>query len=192
VAVILLGAVATFAYFVVPVQGPFFFEESYGFRQSTLGLLFAGLIFAVSAGSVLFPHVRKRVSPRVTYTVTQLILGGGLLLLAATPPLGVMIALLAVGGIALGILTPCHADAIAARVEGKDRTKAMSVYTAVVFLAQFATPFATQPLAETWSITATFVGMGVLLLLSGLASPLLLLYGRPAHKEEPPPTDPDE
>jgi len=82
-----------------------------------------------------------------------------------------------VGGISLGLLAPNTNVWVTTSTQGTNRGRAVSIMVSVIFLAQFLTPFVSQPILRAVSFTGVFgYGAGISFLFS-----LILMI---AHKRK--------
>ena len=157
--VALVLAVALFgmiAFYIVPTQLPFYLADLTGAGPTTSGLAIALLNVVGVVVSLNFGRVRARL-PFTTIAVVMFVaIGAGLALVGAASSLPLVLVGLAVAGLGTGLLLPTLNSWISHGTPAALRGRALGVLSTAVYLGQFISPLASQPVARASSVGSAF------------------------------------
>lgn len=158
-AVALLYGTAFFTmltFFLVPTQLPFLLA-AVGTDSGTLTGLAIGC-FNLSAGvaALGFGALRRRIGGAAVYGLGFTALAAGFGLAAVAEGWGLVALAMAVAGPSMGINMPNTSVWLLARVPARFRGRALGGLTTALFLGQFLSPVASQPLVEAFGPAAAF------------------------------------
>lgn len=158
-----LALVATMAFYMAPTQIPFLLE-SLGIGPVLVGVIVAGSTLTSTVGALTFPRLRGRLrSPAIT-TLSIALLGAGWLVAGLTgTALGAGAGLL-VGGFGVGFAVPNLTLRLSELAPPAWRGRVLSGLVTAVFLGQFLSPPAVQPLIRAIGVGAAFTWTGVALI----------------------------
>jgi MFS family permease len=158
-AVLLAAILNSVAFYLMPTQLPFHLK-SMGVNAPVLAGAALGLMTLASATvSFFYGRVRSVLGVASAFALGFGISGTGLLLVGvATSFIAILPAALIVG-CGLGIIMPTLGAAAMGLAADHNRGRVAGLLTASIFLGQFASPFASQPLAAGGSYAAAF-GVG--------------------------------
>ncbi|UCD75923.1 MAG: MFS transporter [Phycisphaerales bacterium] len=171
-------------YMIVPVQLPFHLEQINGATgaQTGLALAFGSLISATV--SMVYAQFRKRMGHAAIGLLCLALMGVGMLLMGpARGYVPVYLGLL-VSSVGLGLMLPNMNVWVTAVAPGGSRGRALGVMNMFLFLGQFVSPVALQPVAERWGLAATLTGGGAVLLAATILGLPLLRLDRTAAIED--------
>ncbi len=149
-------------FYVIPAQSPFLLKQA-GATSSLMtssGLIAATLTGAVS--SLLYGSLKKRMTFNQLYALCfSLYAAGYLSILWLDSPTAMVIAL-AVSGFGSGLLIPNTTLCLLAQTTYSNRGSTMGRNTSAIFLGQFLSPLAFQPLLAESSLPVAFFESGLL------------------------------
>nr|CEL22933.1 MFS permease (drug) [Kibdelosporangium sp. MJ126-NF4]CTQ90072.1 MFS permease (drug) [Kibdelosporangium sp. MJ126-NF4] len=157
-----LALVATLAFYMAPTQLPFLLAE-FGIGPALTGVVVAGSTVTGIVGALAFPVVRKRLGPSMITAVSTGLLGVGWLLIGVAPSVVLVVVGLLVGGVGVGIVVPNLNLRLADLAGPGRRARVLSGLVAGIFLGQFLSPLAVQPLVRAIGIDGAFAWSGVAL-----------------------------
>ncbi len=164
------------AFYMIPVQLPFYLEAELGASPSASGIAIAVSTFFGAVASLAYGRVRGRIGfVAILALVFGLMAVGYLGIGLANRYTGVLVGL-AIGGLGTGMLLPNLNVWLTSAVPAVARGRALGGLTTAIFLGQFLSPLATQPLVAWAGVGAAFEIVGGLL---AVASLLLLALRRP-------------
>lgn len=178
-AVLVVMAAATFVlFYVVPTQVPFYLAAIGHGAPAAAGLVVATVPLAAGCAAFGFGALRGRLGPGATAALGFAVMGAGFLLLAAAPVLSAIVAAVGLIGGGFGLVLPGFIATALDVAPARRRGLASGAMTTSIFLGQFASPLAMQPLVAAYGQVEAFrIGAMVL---SGLA--IVALVGlRPAR-----------
>ena len=176
----LLGFLAMLVFYNVPAQLPFYARELGAETQATGGLaIVVGQVAAVVA-SLSYGRLRARMG---NWTIVALgfgLIGAGYVLLSFATSLWMLFATMPIVGLGLGLNFPNVTTWLMSRVPADMRGRAAGGLSSVVFLGQFASPLASQPLADAYDLSTAYLVAGAFCLLA-ISLPALVLSVRPGR-----------
>ncbi|MFE8910510.1 MFS transporter [Streptomyces globisporus] len=155
-----LALIATLAFYMAPTQLPFLLS-SYGSGPTATGAVIAGSTLSSAAGALAFPAVRRRLSPAAISTVSVALLGAGWLLVGTAGTVAQIGAGLLVGGTGAGLAVPNLNLRLSELAHPDQRGRVLSGLVTGIFLGQFLSPLAVQPLVEISGIAGAFAWTGI-------------------------------
>ncbi len=168
---IVLGTVCLgmMLFYVIPAQSPFLLKQA-GATSSfvtSLGLIAATLTGALSA--LGYGSLKKRMTFNQLYALCfSLYAAGYLSILWLNAPVAMVFAL-AISGFGSGLLIPNTTLCLLSQTTPNNRGSTMGRNTSAIFLGQFLSPLAFQPLLANASLPVAFFESGLLALAIALA-----------------------
>ncbi|WP_216214537.1 MFS transporter [Amycolatopsis aidingensis] len=151
---------ATMVFYLAPTQVPFLLA-GLGTGPGTVGVVIAGSTLTSTLGALGFPALRKRLrSPAIT-TISIALLGAGWLLVGGTGTVSGAAAGLLVGGAGVGLAVPNLTLRLSELAPPARRGRVLSGLVAGIFLGQFLSPLAAQPLVQAVGVGGTFTWAGI-------------------------------
>ncbi len=154
------------AYYVVPVQLPFFLSKE-GATPVIVGASIALVNLASGIVSSQYFRFCRFLSHTQVAALGFLTMGAAFLLLSLSTQLWQVLSALLICGIGTGMWIPNVTVWIASITPRQFQGRALGLMVTALFLGQFISPFATQPLLDSWGLSATFLGSATLLLTAG-------------------------
>ena len=142
--------------FLFPVHLPFFLTSEAGATNTHVG---AALALQSAVAVILglnYRRIKARMSFQGVMAVVFLCLGINHLITALFTDFRLLAGGMLMGGISLGLLAPNTNVWVSTSAPGAMRGRAVSIMTAVIFLAQFLAPIATQPIVLSAGIVSIF------------------------------------
>ena len=156
----LLGFLAMLVFYNVPAQLPFYARELGAQAQATGGLaIVTGQVAAVVA-SLSYGWLRARMGHWSIVALGFGLIGVGYVLLSWATSLAMLFATMPVIGLGLGLNFPNVTTWMMARVPATMRGRAAGGLSSVVFLGQFASPLASQPIADAYDLSTAYLVAG--------------------------------
>ena len=157
----LIGFVAMLVFYNVPAQLPFYARELGAEAQATGGLaIVVGQVAAVFA-SANFGRLRRRLGHWPIVAIGFALIGAGYVALSLATSLWMLFASMPVIGLGLGLNFPNVTTWLMARVPATMRGRAAGGLSSVVFLGQFASPLASQPIADAHDLSTAYLVAGL-------------------------------
>jgi MFS family permease len=195
-----LAFVGMLAFYTLPVQVPFYVEQTTGSGAAVSGGVLAVAMLSGGVVASQYPWFRSRLGIYGTVVGTFLAMGAGLGLLGLASGLpGIVLGVAVVGG-AQGSLVPNLNAWAAAVVPDAARGRALSGVITGLFLGQFCSALVAGQALAAVDLETMYAGAGVVLLVvAGAAAVVRLRAGRSpagvadpaASAEEPTPTTDD-
>ncbi|MBO2447931.1 MFS transporter [Actinomadura barringtoniae] len=156
----LLALVVTLAFYMAPTQLPFLLS-SHGSGPTATGAVIAGSTLSSAAGALAFPVLRRRLSPAAISTVSVALLGAGWLLAGTAGTVAQIAAGLLVGGAGVGLAVPNLNLRLSELAHPDQRGRILSGLVTGIFLGQFLSPLAVEPLIQLTGIADAFIWTGI-------------------------------
>ncbi|PSK96780.1 putative MFS family arabinose efflux permease [Murinocardiopsis flavida] len=158
----------TMAFYMAPTQVPFLLDDL-GIGPAIVGVVLAGSTLTGALGALWFPMLRRRLRFAAITTVAVALLGAGWLLVGSTGTAFGTAAGLLLGGIGVGLAVPNVTLRLSELAPPAWRGRILSGLISGIFLGQFLSPLAAQPLIEavgvggvfSWAGTAMVAGAGL-------------------------------
>ncbi|KIH98041.1 transporter [Streptomonospora alba] len=151
---------ATMAFYMAPTQVPFLLE-SLGIGPALVGVVVAASTLTSTLGAFAFPALRRRLDSATTTTVSIALLGAGWLLVGSTGTAWGAAAGLLVGGAGVGFAVPNLTLRLSELAPPAWRGRILSGLVAAIFLGQFLSPLAAQPVVRSIGVGGAFTWSGI-------------------------------
>ena len=175
-------ALATFiAFYMLPVQLPFYLKAMGTPEPSLAGLAIASGAFVAAIVSMSYARLRARLSHRGIVALGFALMGVGYAIVAMADSYAVVVAAMLVNGLGMGSVMPNLSVWLMARAPAALRGRAVGGLSASIFLGQFLSPLAVEPIAGPFGLAAAYGAVGGLLVLAAAVFALhATLYPRAA------------
>jgi MFS family permease len=180
VAVYALALLCPLLYMILPTQSPFLIAELYGGTPTTIALAFGASTLGVLPGSLAFGRLRQKISTWLLFGLGFSVMGMGLLLQAVAPNLGLLVAAMVFSGVGFGLVMPNLSTTLLAAAPAHLRGRLSGGLVSSIFLGQFLSPVASQPMVDAHGYPPTFMLGGLLLCAVALAAFAGAMRGRRA------------
>lgn len=148
-------------FYLVPVQLPFYLEQRFSATPAQSGLAIAAMTLVAGVTALLYKRVKRNLGYTSIAALAFLVMGGGYAFIGYAGDFLLVIVGLVVAGLGAGLLMP-NANVWATSVApAAARGRALGGLTAALFLGQFLSPLAVQPLTAASSLGMTFVIVGL-------------------------------
>lgn len=151
---------ATLVFFLAPTQLPFLLRDL-GVGPAATGAVIAGSTVTGAVGALVFPAVRRRLGGATISAASVALLGAGWVVIGAAGTTPLVVAGLLVGGAGVGLAVPTLNLRLTELAPPERRGRVLSGLVAAVFLGQFTSPLAAQPLIEVAGIAGAFTWTGI-------------------------------
>lgn len=162
-----LAFAATLAFFLAPTQLPFLLREL-GIGPAATGAVIAGSTVTGAAGALVFPMVRRRFGGAAITAASVALLGAGWVVIGTAGTTALVVTGLLVGGTGVGLAVPNLNLRLTELAPPERRGSVLSGLVAAVFLGQFLSPLAAQPLIEVAGVAGAFTWAGIACLAGAL------------------------
>lgn len=135
----------------------------------------AGSTLTGVVGALAFPALRSRLAPATITTASIGLLGLGWLVIGTAGSVVLIVAGLLVGGIGVGLVVPNLNLRLADLAAPDRRGQVLSGLVSGIFLGQFLSPLAVQPLIQTIGVADTFALGGVAMTVGAALAALFTL-----------------
>ena len=170
-------------FYIIPAQSPFLLQQAGAATSfmTSLGLIAATLAAAVS--SLLYGPLKKRATFNQLYALCfSLYALGYLSILWLDSPVAMVVAL-AVSGFGGGLLIPNTTLCLLAQAHPSNRGSTMGRNTSAIFLGQFLSPLAFQPLLTYSSLPVAFFESGLIAIAIALVYAVGAVRYRRMHRK---------
>lgn len=155
------GFVGMIVFYMVPVQLPFYLEQSFSATPGQSGLAIAAMTLVAGVTALFYKRVKRNLGYVSIAALAFLVMGGGYAFIGYAGNFLLVVAGLMVAGLGAGLLMP-NANVWATSVApAATRGRALGGLTAALFLGQFLSPLVVQPLTAATSLGMTFVVVGL-------------------------------
>ena len=178
IAVYALALLCPLLYMILPTQSPFLIAETYDGTPTTIALAFGASTLGVLPGSLAFGRLRQRLSPWRLFGTGFAIMGLGMLLQGIAPNLGLLVAAMVFSGVGFGLVMPNLSTTLLAAAPAHLRGRLSGGLVSSIFLGQFLSPVASQPLVDAYGYPPTFLLGGLLLCLVAVVAFASAVAGR--------------
>ena len=163
-----IALIAQAAFYMIPVQLPFYLRQLANATASQSGLAIAVSTLFVAISSFLYQRLKARLTFISIYEIAFLSMGVGYGAIALADGYVIVILGLAIAGFGLGLLMPNMNLCLASITPGALRGRVLGGWTTCFFLGQFLSPLLSQPLSQWFGLSATYgltggalIGLGV-------------------------------
>lgn len=161
------GLLGMVAFYLTPTQIPFLVEQRVGAGALWSGAALAASTATGAVASLRYGRLRARLSHLAILGLTFAGMGAGYLVVGAASGYAAVVAGLGVVGLGMGLMMPNLNVWLTGAVPDAVRGRALGGLTTAVFLGQFLSPVASQPVAVGAGLEALFTGAGALSLALG-------------------------
>lgn len=176
-------AIITFvAFYMLPVQLPFYLEELTGGGAKQAGLALAGVSACAGTASLRFRWVKRGFSSPGLIALTFTLIAAGFLLMARAEGYGLLTAGIVLSGIGLGWTTPNLSVWLLNGIPERVRGRFIGGFSTSVFLGQFLSPIAARPFVDVGGYAYAYAAVGWILAGLGGAFALQRLWRRAGKK----------
>lgn len=170
VAVYALALLCPLLYMILPTQSPFLIAETYDGTPTTIALAFGASTLGVLPGSLAFGRLRQKISTWLLFGLGFSVMGLGFLLQGVAPNLGLLVAAMVFSGVGFGLVMPNLSTTLLAAAPAHLRGRLSGGLVSSIFLGQFLSPVASQPVVDAYGYPPTFMLGGLLLCVVALAA----------------------
>jgi MFS family permease len=155
-----LTTLSQIAFYLIPVQLPFFLESLVKALPSQSGMAIALCTLFSAIASVTYGKLKQRMEFVTFLPMIFGLMGIGYLLIGQSSNWLQVLAGLAISGMGLGILMPNMTVWLSTAVPDAIRGRALGGLSTAMFLGQFLSPIITQPLTKTMGLGGVYALTG--------------------------------
>jgi MFS family permease len=163
-----LTTLSQIAFYLIPVQLPFFLDSLVKAAPSQSGMAIALCTLFSAAASLTYGKLKQRMEFVTFLPIIFGFMGIGYLLIGQSSSWAQALVGLAIAGMGLGILMPNMTVWLSSAVADAGRGKALGWLSTSMFLGQFLSPIVTQPLTKSFGLGGTYALTGGILTIVGL------------------------
>jgi MFS family permease len=163
-----LTTLSQIAFYLIPVQLPFFLEGLVKAAPSQSGMAIALCTLFSAAASLTYGKLKQSMEFTSFLPIIFGFMGIGYLLIGQSSNWAQALVGLAISGMGLGILMPNMTVWLSSAVADSGRGKALGWLSTSMFLGQFLSPIVTQPLTKSFGLGGTYALTGGVLTIVGL------------------------
>jgi MFS family permease len=166
-----LTTLSQIAFYLIPVQLPFYLDSLVKANPSQSGLAIALCTLFSAIASVTYGKLKQRMEFVTFLPAIFGFMGIGYLLIGQSSTWLQVLTGLAIAGMGLGLLMPNMSVWLSAAVPDALRGRALGGLSTSMFLGQFLSPLVTQPLTKSMGLGGTYasVGGGLVIVALGFA-----------------------
>jgi MFS family permease len=168
-----LTTLSQIAFYLIPVQLPFFLDGLVKAAPSQSGMAIALCTLFSAAASLTYGKLKQRMEFVTFLPIIFGFMGIGYLLIGQSSTWAQALVGLAIAGMGLGILMPNMTVWLSSAVPDIVRGKALGWLSTSMFLGQFLSPIVTQPLTKAFGLGGTYALTGGILTIVGLGFAVL-------------------
>lgn len=147
-----LAHIFMMVFYLVPVQLPFYLKEIGIESNSKIGFALAAFTFVGGLTALFYQRIKAVLSYKQIYIILFFISALAYYILSQTSSYFVIMLSLSIGGLGFGLFMPNAKTSLIDHVSFSVRGRIMSGFTTVIFLGQFLSPIASQPLIDLLSL----------------------------------------
>ncbi len=163
-----LTTLSQIAFYLIPVQLPFFLTGLVQATPSQSGMAIALCTLFSAAASLTYGKLKQKMEFVAFLPIIFGFMGIGYLLIGQSSTWAQALVGLAVAGMGLGILMPNMTVWLSSAVADSGRGKALGWLSTSMFLGQFLSPIVTQPLTKSLGLGGTYALTGGILAIVAL------------------------
>jgi MFS family permease len=163
-----LTTLSQIAFYLIPVQLPFFLNSLVKATPSQSGMAIALCTLFSAAASLTYGKLKQKMEFVAFLPIIFGLMGIGYLLIGQASSWAQALVGLMVSGMGLGILMPNMTVWLSSAVPDSGRGKALGLLSTSMFLGQFLSPIITQPLTKAVGLGGTYALTGGLLTIVAL------------------------
>jgi MFS family permease len=160
---------AMVVFYFIPLHIPYYLEKLANAGPTLSGMAIALATFCGAITSFSYGKIRSRLGYLPILGLIFGLMGTGYLTIALSSSYPVVLAGLAVSGLGMGLMFPNMNVWLTTEVSPSVRGRAIGGFTTAVFLGQFVSPFAGQPIVDQFGLVNLFGIAGILMLNLALA-----------------------
>jgi MFS family permease len=168
-----LTTLSQIAFYLIPVQLPFFLDGLVKAAPSQSGMAIALCTLFSAAASLTYGKLKQKMEFITFLPIIFGLMGIGYLLIGQSSNWAQVLVGLAVSGMGLGILMPNMTVWLSSVVADSGRGKALGWLSTSMFLGQFLSPIVTQPLSKSVGLGGTYALTGGILTIVALGFAIL-------------------
>ena len=157
------------AFYLIPVQLPFYLKSLSGESASASGLAIAASTLASSIASLRYGFVKEHLGYVTIVVVSFTIAAIGYVIIGIAGSYNIVLIGLIITGLGFGLLMPNLNVWLSSIVADSLRGRALGGLTTFFFLGQFLSPLAAQPIVNAFGLGKTYICMGIALLIVAAA-----------------------
>ena len=157
-------------FYLVPTQIPFYLREHGILSPSLAGLAIASCSLGISGLALLYGTLRRFLATEALAAVAFALVAAGFALVGLATTLGTIAAALFLGGCGLGIIFSNNMVWLVERCPAAVRGRVLGGHTTAVFFGHFISPLISQPLADVWGLSTTYIAA------AGMMTAMALLF----------------
>lgn len=161
------------SFYLVPTRLPFLLDDLGVTSAGAVGAAMAIAMLVSIPGALLYPHLRRVMSPQATFALGFGLMGLGLIAIAPAQGFLTVLPGAMIVGAGMGVLMPNFSTFVVGRLPERMRGRGSGLLTLTIFGGQFVSPFASAPVAETLGLPATFLAFGAVMAVIGAGVALL-------------------
>ncbi|QFU91987.1 MFS transporter [Amycolatopsis sp. YIM 10] len=173
----LLALVVTLVFFMAPTQLPFLLT-AFDAGPALAGAVIAGSTLTGAVGALAFSSVRRRLTSARITMVSVALMGAGWLSIGTAGTLVQVIGGLLVGGIGVGLVVPNLNLRLGELADSRLRGRILGGLVAAIFLGQFLSPLAVQPLIGAAGLAGAFTVTGVAMAIAAVIAMVVSVVRR--------------
>jgi MFS family permease len=156
------------AFYLIPVQLPFYLKEHFGAGAQQAGIAIAVMTTCFSVGSLISPHLARLLERRSLFAFGFGLTAAGYALIGTAQSYPLLYAGLIAGGLGFGFVVPYQNGWLISAAPASLRGRAAGGLTTFVFLGQFLSPILFQPFLAHGGPAEAYRVMGLILLVAAL------------------------
>ena len=157
------------AFYLIPVQLPFYLQNLSNASASASGLAIAASTLASSIASLRYGFVKERLSFVTIVVVSFGVAAIGYLIIGLAASYNLVLLGLIVAGLGFGLLMPNLNVWLSSMIPDALRGRALGGLTTFFFLGQFLSPIVSQPITNIVGLDRTYMTTGIALLIIAIA-----------------------
>jgi MFS family permease len=163
-----LTTISQIAFYLIPVQLPFYLDTLVKALPSQSGMAIALCTLFAAIAAVTYGKLKQRMEFVTFLPIIFGLMGIGYLLIGQSSNWAQVLTGLAISGMGLGILMPNMSVWLSAAIPDAMRGRALGGLSTSMFLGQFLSPIVTQPLTKTLGLGGTYALTGGILVIVAL------------------------
>jgi MFS family permease len=153
------------AFYLIPVQLPFFLQDLTGANASESGLALAVMTFFFAAGSLQYGRLASRFDHFQVLSISFLLVGAGYVLISFAAGWSMVVVGLILGGAGIGFMVPNLNVWLANETPAALRGRVLGGFATALFLGQFISPLVGQPVSAQIGISGLYLVAGGIMIL---------------------------
>jgi MFS family permease len=163
-----LTTISQIAFYLIPVQLPFFLDSLVKASPSQSGMAIALCTLFSAIASVSYGKLKQKMEFVTFLPIIFGLMGIGYLLIGQSSVWAQVLVGLAISGMGLGILMPNMSVWLSSAVPDAMRGRALGGLSTSMFLGQFLSPIVTQPLTKSVGLSGVYAAIGGVLVIMAL------------------------